>query len=64
MIRLVLNKQSVIDLSSVEELRVLARKYKGNLPYKVVLETDNEQEIRKLERLKIPYTLEWEGAWE
>ncbi len=59
-----MDRKPVIDLSSVEELRVLARKYKGNLPYKVVLETDNEREIRRLERLRIPYTLEWEGAWE
>ena len=61
MIRLVFGNK-IITLS-LEELRVLVKKYNKKLPYKVVLETDNERDIARLRRLRIPFKLEWTGKW-
>jgi len=60
-IRLVFGNK-IITLS-LEELRVLVKKYNKKLPYKVVLETDNERDIARLRRLRIPFKLEWTGKW-
>jgi len=62
MIRLVFDNKLVASIS-IEELRVLARKYNKRLPYKVILETDNERDIARLRRLRIPFKLEWAGKW-
>jgi len=61
-IGLVYNRK-LITTVSLEELRVLIKRYKGKLPYKVVLTTDNNEDIRRLEQLKIPFVLDWQGEW-
>ena len=62
MISLVFDNQKILEIS-LEELRVLAKKYNKRLPYKVILETDNERDIARLRRLRIPFKLEWTGKW-
>jgi len=61
-IGLVYNRK-LITTVSMEELRILIKRYKGKLPYKVVLTTDNNQDIQRFEQLKIPYVLDWRGKW-
>ena len=56
-------KRKLVAKVSMEELRMLIRKYKKRLPYKIVLTTNNDEDIRKLEQLKIPYVLNWKGKW-
>jgi len=62
MISLVFNNQKILEIS-LEELRVLMRMHGRKLPYKVVLETDNEKDIAKLRKLGIAFKLEWTGEW-
>ena len=61
-IELVYNRK-LITTVSMEELRILIKRYSGKLPYRVVLSTDNNQDIQKFEQLKIPYVLNWKGKW-
>ena len=62
-IELVLNKNVVATLRKVEELKLLKEKYGGKMPYQVILITDNDNDIRKLQKLGIKFRLEWAGAW-
>ncbi len=45
-IGLVYNRK-LITTVSMEELRILIKRYKGKLPYKLVLTTDNNQAIQR-----------------
>ena len=62
-IELVLNKNVVATLRKVEELKLLKEKYSGKMPYQVILITDNDNDIRELQKLGIKFRLEWAGAW-
>ncbi len=57
-------EKRIVFRCSMEEFRVLLKKYRGNLPYKVLLETGNEEDIKRFERLGIKYDLEWYGSYE
>jgi len=61
-IELVFNRKLIAKVS-LEELRILLKKYGRRLPYKVILSTDKDEDIHKLDKLKIPYVLDWRGKW-
>jgi len=61
-INLIYKKRLVAEIG-YSELLLLFNKYGRKLPYQIVLATDNEKDIKQLERLKIPFKLEWEGKY-
>ena len=61
-ISLVYNDKLVAKIG-FQELKQLVAKYNRKLPYKVVLHTSSQEDIRKMDRLGVKYVLDWTGAW-